>query len=161
MVSTGCDNDMQFFTILLIVVALVYAISPYDIIPDIFPITGWLDDTFLIGILIYYLKFRRLPAFLVWLLRASGSARPQDQQAGTAQPHAEHRENGFRSFDPYQILGVQPDAQADEIRAAYRRAAQRYHPDKVANLGPEFQELAQKRFLEIQNVYRVLLNKQK
>ena len=91
MLLTGWSNDLQFFTILLIVAALVYVISPYDMIPDFFPITGWLDDAFLIGILIYYLKFRKLPAFLVWLLRAAGSAKSQDPRAGTERPQTGHR----------------------------------------------------------------------
>ncbi|MBX3588151.1 MAG: J domain-containing protein [Ramlibacter sp.] len=30
----------------------------------------------------------------------------------------------------YDILKVAPDAPADDVRAAYRRMAQRYHPDK-------------------------------
>ena len=31
--------------------------------------------------------------------------------------------------DPYRILGVSPDASEDEIKAAYRRMAKKYHPD--------------------------------
>jgi len=55
---------------------------------------------------------------------------------------------------------VKPGAGPDEIRAAYRRAAQAYHPDKVAHLGSELKELAQKKFVAIQNAYNALMGKQ-
>ena len=32
-------------------------------------------------------------------------------------------------FDPYIILGVTPETPVEEIKAAYRRAARRLHPD--------------------------------
>ena len=33
-------------------------------------------------------------------------------------------------MDPYQILGISPDAKNDEIKKAYRRLVKQYHPDK-------------------------------
>ena len=32
-------------------------------------------------------------------------------------------------LDPYRLLGVRPDADVEEIRAAYHQAALKYHPD--------------------------------
>ncbi|MCG8695166.1 MAG: J domain-containing protein [Minwuiales bacterium] len=31
--------------------------------------------------------------------------------------------------DPYEVLGLSPNATADEVKAAYRRLAKKYHPD--------------------------------
>ena len=35
-------------------------------------------------------------------------------------------------LDPYQVLGVQPGASESEIKAAYRKQAMKYHPDRNA-----------------------------
>lgn len=32
-------------------------------------------------------------------------------------------------YDPYEVLGISPGATADEVKAAYRRLAKKYHPD--------------------------------
>ena len=55
------------------------------------------------------------------------------------------------------MLGVASNASPEEIKAAYRDLANRYHPDKVSHLGEEFQKLAESRFKEIQAAYRELM----
>lgn len=64
--------------------------------------------------------------------------------------------NGSRE---YEVLGVQPDAGASEVKKAYRALAMKYHPDKVAHLGEEFKGLAHDKFLEIQGAYEKICSR--
>src|SRR5262249_20931842 len=45
----------------------------------------------------------------------------------------------------YETLGVSPQVSADEINAAWRVKMRRNHPDRVAELDPEFRMLAEER----------------
>lgn len=58
----------------------------------------------------------------------------------------------------YELLGVEPTADADEVKRAFRREIARYHPDKVQHLGPEFQEIAATRAAELTEAYRILMD---
>lgn len=53
----------------------------------------------------------------------------------------------------YETLGVDRDASHEEIVAAYRRMIAQYHPDRVATMAPEFQELAARRSAAINAAY--------
>ncbi len=53
----------------------------------------------------------------------------------------------------YTVLGIERDATEDEIKKAYRQMAVRYHPDKVAAMGDEYQKGAQEKFQKIQEAY--------
>jgi DnaJ-class molecular chaperone len=57
---------------------------------------------------------------------------------------------------PYEVLGVKPDASADEIRRVYRKLAKQYHPD----LNPGKPE-AEARFKSISAAYDLLSDPEK
>ncbi len=53
----------------------------------------------------------------------------------------------------WEILGIDRDASIDEVKSAYRQLSMQNHPDKVANLGPEFVRVAEEKFKTIQEAY--------
>jgi molecular chaperone DnaJ len=57
--------------------------------------------------------------------------------------------------DYYEILGVDRDASEEEIKRAFRRAAQKHHPDVDTSTG------AEARFKELNEAYRVLSDRQR
>ena len=59
----------------------------------------------------------------------------------------------------YGILGLQPSADFDEIKKAYRNLSKEYHPDKVAHLGEEFRQVAEEKMKEINVAYNHLKKK--
>jgi len=61
------------------------------------------------------------------------------------------------SKDYYKILGVSKDANEDQIKKAYRKAALKWHPDK----NPDNQQEASKKFQEISEAFEVLSDPQK
>ena len=130
-----------------IILALIYLLSPYDLIPGLHGV-GWIDDIFVLILLYRYLaKFKR----------PHRSQPPPNGYQRPEPPPGSGRTSEAFSKRPHKILGVSPTAGQDEIRAAYRRLASQYHPDKVAHLGREFQEMADQRFKEIQDAYDKLL----
>ena len=60
------------------------------------------------------------------------------------------------AWDPYEILGVPRGASAADVTQAYRDRLKEYHPDRVAGLGPELQDLAHRKTLDIQRAYTEL-----
>ena len=54
-------------------------------------------------------------------------------------------------MDPYKVLGVSPSASDEEIKAAYRALAKKYHPDRYK--GHELEDLASEKLKQINEAY--------
>lgn len=75
-----------------------------------------------------------LPMVLLALLSAAGgriNRRPRDGQGQGPAPQPA----GMSLAEARSILGVEPDATPEQIRAAYTRLMQRAHPDKGGTAG--------------------------
>ncbi len=135
---------------LLILIAVLYLIFPRDLIPDFLGRGfGLIDDLLLIALLTYYYR-KYLQEHLARSTREMPGHDPREGsgRAQEAKPDS--------STDPYEILGVSPSATKEALRAAYKARMQEYHPDKVAHLGDELQELAHRKAQEIQRAYEQL-----
>jgi len=132
--------------IILIILAVLYVLSPYDILPDFIVGWGWLDDVAILGFLFRYLYFNK---------KKQEYNKKSFEQAGS---NSKFEKNHFIK-DPFEILGIEKDASPEKVKEAYRKMAIKYHPDKVVHLGKEFQEIADKRFKEIQEAYEMLKEK--
>jgi len=53
----------------------------------------------------------------------------------------------------YRVLEITRDASDEEVKKAYRRMAVKYHPDKVAHLGPDVQQSAKEKFQQLNQAY--------
>ena len=56
----------------------------------------------------------------------------------------------------YKVLEIEANATDEEVKKAYRQMAIRYHPDKVAAMGEEFQQGAKEKFQKVQEAYEAI-----
>jgi len=155
-----------YLKIILIIFGFLYLISPVDLIPDmLLPFIGWIDDGVVLGTIYYLIRYGKLPDFL---FKKKGPFKQSYNQ--TAENFASDKKNrtgptsqkdtSSKTFQtPYEILGINPKASKKEIQSAYKEAIKKYHPDKLSHLGEEFSILANKKFIEIQNAYDILMKK--
>jgi DnaJ like chaperone protein len=59
----------------------------------------------------------------------------------------------------YNVLGLKPESSIEEVKKSYKILMSQYHPDKVATLGIELQNLAKKKSQEINEAYTYIKKK--
>ncbi len=57
---------------------------------------------------------------------------------------------------PFRILEISNSASNNQIKKAYRKMANKYHPDKVSHLGKEMQDIAEEKFKAVNDAYQQL-----
>lgn len=83
-----------------------------------------------------------------------GGSFPQDRSR-------QREDNSDECKDPWEVLGLQKNATKEQIRAAYRKLALKYHPDRVSGegaAGAEAKREATAKFTEISAAYELLLD---
>lgn len=129
--------------------ALLYLISPYDLLPDFLGLPGRLDD---IAVLLFvYIKYFRP------LEREQ--QRNQRQRENESRAKTKPLSKPSEQFDPFKVLEISPESSHREIDAQYRLLMSKYHPDKVNHLGDELKKLAHDKSLEIQRAYEMISKK--
>jgi DnaJ-domain-containing protein 1 len=126
-----------------IIIAVIYFISPLDLIPDRF---GWISriDDFAVMIYLWW-KYKKIIA------KNSTQPRGATDAPKEPPPSATRVERS-----PHEVLEVQSGATQEEIESSYKRLMTQYHPDKVTHLGPDLQKLAHEKTIEIQRAYEEL-----
>jgi len=82
----------------------------------------------------------------------------------TLEKHPDLLEKGLfgHGLKPYyDVLEVPYDAEPQEIKASYKRLAQKYHPDRFADTDPVIQELAKGKMTEINEAHARIMDSMK
>ncbi len=140
----------QILWIVFVVVALIYMVFPFDVLPDVIPFAGRIDDIIFPVLLLWWMKKKYgRGQFNAGNARSSGYGNGRNSQNS-------QKTGADKSFDPYDILNIKKGAGEEEIKKAYRDLLAKYHPDKVSHLGDDLQKLAHEKIIEINNAYKEL-----
>jgi DnaJ like chaperone protein len=142
---------------LYIILGILYLLFPRDLVPDYLVGWGWLDDLVVLGLLFRYL-YKQKKKLQAGRTQSENFFRGGDRGRPDGDPRTENTQG---RPDPYTVLGVDASASPQEIKKAYRSLVSKYHPDKVAHLGDEFRQMAEKRFKEIQQAYQEIRDSRK
>ena len=63
--QTGDYQDMPRPKLLIVIAAIIYFVSPFDVIPDYLPVLGHIDDAFVVGLALKSAR-AELDTFMAW-----------------------------------------------------------------------------------------------
>lgn len=66
-----------------------------------------------------------------------------------------------RTDSAYKILEIDKNVADAEVKKAYRRMANKYHPDKVSHLGEDFRKVAKEKFQKVNDAYEKIRKERK
>lgn len=144
---------------LLLLLGVLYVLSPVDLLPDFLGLPGRFDDLLVaLGTLLYlYSGSKKFPG-----TDSSGRARSSREGRGRGEDRTGFRDGSRTqgepgSVDPYEVLGAARGDDLEEIRRRYKEMLLQYHPDRVQHLGKEFQEMAERKTKEINEAFRKIV----
>ncbi len=130
----------KYTLFLLLILLIVYIVSPLDLHPFVF------DDLIALGFLFHFWrKFKNL--------------KNQRNYNSGSRSQANIRTDPDEQMnlpDAYRLLNVSPNAPWNEVQKAYKEKMAKSHPDKVAHLGEELQKKAKEITLEINKAYNII-----
>jgi DnaJ-domain-containing protein 1 len=128
-------NKYKFY--FLIIILIIYIISPLDLFPFVF------DDLIASGFLFYF-----------WRKFKNQKSQKNYYSRSRSQANIKTKPDGSMSLEEsYKLLNVSSDDPWSEVQKAYKEKMAKSHPDKVAHLGEELQEKAKELALEINEAY--------
>src|SRR5512141_3212176 len=126
--SLGRISVLILKRVLPILLSLLCVASPVELVPDFLPGLGWIDDLLVVGALLWYISLQQRGRFPWNVFTRLGG-----RTTGTRDVRPDDLTADFSHMDAYELLEVPRSASAAEIKAAYKRAVSRYHPDKVSH----------------------------
>ncbi|QUM77104.1 J domain-containing protein [Moritella sp. 24] len=60
----------------------------------------------------------------------------------------------------FSVLGIKPSANEDDVKKAYKRLSNRFHPDKLLDASDDEKVHAEAQLQRVRNAYEVLSNPQ-
>lgn len=82
------------------------------------------------------------------------STASRNQHSTSSNQRQQNNDSAKAAGPPYwKVLGVDEHAQLSTIKKAYVQRLKEYHPDRVADMGPEIKKLAEQKTFEILNAF--------
>lgn len=130
----------KFTYCILIIILIIYIVSPLDLHPLIF------DDLIASGVLYYiWQKFIKQKGQRNYYARGRSQANTKMEYGNEMSLEEAHRR-----------LHVSADAPWEEVQKAYKERMAKSHPDKVSHLSEELQKKAEDLTLEINKAYNII-----